>query len=199
MLKVGVYLAAFVSGFFVMGIELLGGRLLSPYFGSSIFVWGGIITVFMMSLSAGYLAGGYLSRRDPSPKIFAVLLLLAAVLALPIVAVGEAMLEALSYLVADPRAGSLLTSLAMFAGPSFVAGMISPYAVRLLVSNVQSAGKSAGMLYFVSTFGSASGTLLTSFLFVLYWEVNTIIFGLIVAMAICGAALWWMEPKVSRA
>jgi len=45
-----IFIAAAWSGFFVMGIELLGGRLLSPFFGSSIFVWGGIITVFMACL-----------------------------------------------------------------------------------------------------------------------------------------------------
>ena len=32
-----IYMAAGWSGFFVMGVELLGGRLLSPFFGSSIF------------------------------------------------------------------------------------------------------------------------------------------------------------------
>ena len=41
-----------------MAVELLGGRLLAPTFGSSIYVWGAIITVFMLALSLGYLAGG---------------------------------------------------------------------------------------------------------------------------------------------
>ena len=36
-----VYAAAGWSGFFVMGVELLGARLLAPFFGNSIFVWGG--------------------------------------------------------------------------------------------------------------------------------------------------------------
>ncbi|MBT5792268.1 MAG: glycosyl transferase, partial [Gammaproteobacteria bacterium] len=31
---------AFTSGFIIMSIELLGGRVLAPYFGSSIYVWG---------------------------------------------------------------------------------------------------------------------------------------------------------------
>ncbi|MFO7325020.1 MAG: glycosyl transferase, partial [Pseudomonadota bacterium] len=42
----------------------------------------------------------------------------------------------------------------------------------------------AGQLYFVSTFGSAGGTILTSFYLVLWFEVNTIILGMI---AISGA------------
>lgn len=60
-IKLLILSLAFVSGFIIMGVELLGGRILSPYFGSSIYVWGSIITVFMMSLSIGYLVGGKLS------------------------------------------------------------------------------------------------------------------------------------------
>ena len=62
MYRMHLYLIAGWSGFFVMALELLGGRLLAPYFGSSIYVWGAIITVFMLALSVGYLAGGYWSR-----------------------------------------------------------------------------------------------------------------------------------------
>ena len=50
-----VMVLAFIAGFIIMAIELLGGRILAPYFGSSIYVWGSIITVFMLSLSIGYL------------------------------------------------------------------------------------------------------------------------------------------------
>jgi hypothetical protein len=62
---------AFTSGFIIMSIELLGGRILAPYFGSSIYVWGSIITIFMLSLSIGYLTGGRLSISNPhlGPRI----------------------------------------------------------------------------------------------------------------------------------
>ena len=57
--------------------------------------------------------------------------------------------------------------------------MVSPYAVRLLVEDRRSSGRHAGQLYFVSTFGSAAGTLLTSFYLVLILEVNQILLGLL--------------------
>ena len=57
---------AFISGFIIMSVELLGGRILAPYFGSSIYVWGSIITIFMLSLSIGYLSGGFSS---PGPAL----------------------------------------------------------------------------------------------------------------------------------
>jgi hypothetical protein len=56
--------------------------------------------------------------------------------------------------------------------------MVSPYAVRLLVVEREHAGERAGRLYFISTFGSAAGTLLTSFYFVLWFEINQILWGM---------------------
>ena len=74
-----IYLLAFVGGFVIMSLELLGGRVLAPYFGSSIYVWGSIITVFMLSLALGYLFGGRLSLTKPSLNRFSVIFLFAAV------------------------------------------------------------------------------------------------------------------------
>src|SRR5204862_3692764 len=61
-----VLVAAFVSGFCVMVLELLGGRVLSPWFGASLHIWGSLITVFMLALATGYLLGGRWSLRQPS-------------------------------------------------------------------------------------------------------------------------------------
>jgi hypothetical protein len=60
-----------------------------------------------------------------------------------------------------------------------ISGIISPYAVRLLVTKSSHSGHFAGLLYFVSTFGSAAGTILTSFYFVLYFEINHIFWTMI--------------------
>lgn len=184
-----VYTAAGWSGFFVMGVELLGGRLLAPFFGSSIFVWGGIIAVFMACLSVGYLLGGRFSLHQPTLSKLGLLLLGEALLALPVITVGDALLEALSDVVSDPRYGSLLGSLLLFGAPTVLSGMISPYAVRLLVSALNSSGLSAGRLYFVSTLGSATGTILTSFYLVLYLEINTILMSFMCVSALIGTTL----------
>lgn len=184
-----VYAAAGWSGFFVMGVELLGGRLLAPFFGNSIFVWGGVIAVFMACLSVGYLLGGRFSLHQPTLSKLGLLLLGEAVLALPIIAVGDTVLEALSDVVSDPRYGSLLGSLLLFGAPTVLSGMISPYAVRLLIAALDSSGLSAGRLYFVSTLGSATGTILTSFYLVLYLEINTILLCCMGVSALVGSTL----------
>ena len=77
--------------------------------------------------------------------------------------------------IEDSRYGSLLASTALFFIPTVILGMISPYSVRLLVTDSDKSGQVAGRLYFVSTLGSALGTIITSFYFVLAFDVNTII------------------------
>jgi len=76
--------------------------------------------------------------------------------------------------------------------------MVSPYAVRLLVHKAQLSGHYAGLLYFVSTFGSAAGTILTAFYLVLYLEVNQIIWTLLtVSLLLSVIALSWRTKDAS--
>ena len=182
-----IYLLAFVGGFVIMSLELLGGRVLAPYFGSSIYVWGSIITVFMLSLALGYLFGGRLSLRDPSLKRFGTIFVAAAVFLYPLVYFSETLMIWIFQMVEDPRYGSLLASSVLFIVPTIILGMISPYSVRLLVESAHEAGQVAGKLYFVSTMGSALGTLATSFYFVLWFEINTILTLLTIALLVMAA------------
>jgi hypothetical protein len=192
------YLIAGWSGFFVMAVELLGGRLLAPTFGSSIYVWGAIITIFMLALSLGYLAGGRYSMVTPSVRRLGVILVIAALTVVPLLLFAEPLLDALSLAVPDPRFGSLLSAFTLFFVPTFFSGMVSPYAVRLLVQDRNSSGRHAGQLYFVSTFGSAAGTLLTSFYLVLILEVNQILLGLLLISVAIGVFAWFVRAPGSE-
>jgi hypothetical protein len=177
---------AFVSGFIIMAIELLGGRILAPYFGSSIYVWGSIITVFMLSLSIGYLVGGRLSLLQPNLIRYGCFYAGASVLLLPLILWSNEIMEALFLQIEDPRYGSLVVSMMLFFLPTAVLGMIAPYSVRLLVMESERSGHVAGLLYFISTLGSALGTLATSFYLVLWFEVNQILITMAVTLALAG-------------
>ena len=174
-----VFLIAGWSGFFVMAVELLSGRILAPNFGNSIYVWGGVITIFMLALSIGYLIGGRLSIREPSLKKLSIILLVAAASTTPVVLMSDTVLDSIFTLIQDPRYGSLISATILFFLPTMISGIISPYAVRLLVTESSRSGHFAGLLYFVSTFGSAAGTILTSFYLVLYFEINHIVWTMI--------------------
>ena len=180
---------AFVSGFCIMTVEMLGARIMAPYFGGSVSVWGSIITVFMLALALGYLLGGRLSMRNPNAVVFASFYVCAALFSLPIILFADAIMRPIFLAVEDARYGSLLASIVMFSVPTTLLGMISPYSVRLLVESEEHSGQMAGLLFFVSTIGSAAGTLGTSFYFVLWWEVNRILWGAVSALLIAAAII----------
>jgi len=192
-----IYLLAFCSGFCIMGIELLGGRILAPFFGSSVHIWGSIITVFMLSLSFGYLAGGKLSTHNASLKRYGIIFLFAGITILPVAFWSTGIMEVIFLNVEDSRYGSLLACGALFFVPTIILGMISPYSVRLLVTDKDKSGQIAGKLYFVSTLGSALGTIITSFYFVLFFEVNNIIIVFSSVLAVLGAVAIVLNKSAS--
>ena len=95
-------------------------------------------------------------------------------------------MEAMFLRIEDPRYGSLVVSMLLFFLPTAVMGMIAPYSVRLLVVDSARSGHIAGTLYFISTLGSALGTLATSFYLVLWFEVNQILLTMSVVLALSG-------------
>jgi len=188
------YTIAGWSGFYVMLVELLSGRLIAPSFGSSIYVWGSVIFVFMLGLSIGYLLGGIYSKRNPSVRRLCGILIAGALTTTPTLLFGTQFLDFMFENVTDPRFGSLLTCVGLFLVPTIFAGMISPYAIRIIVTDRESSGHDAGYLYFISTLGSSFGTLLTAFYLVLLFEVNTILMAAIGVSVILGGLGALMNP-----
>lgn len=56
---------ALPCGALVMVIEVLGSRVIGPFFGVSLFVWTSLITVTLISLAIGYAVA---SSEIPSGK-----------------------------------------------------------------------------------------------------------------------------------
>ena len=69
-------------GALVMVIEVLGSRVIGPFFGVSLFVWTSLITVTMIALALGYAVGGILSDRNSSPGVLYGIILTAGTCAL---------------------------------------------------------------------------------------------------------------------
>lgn len=180
---------AFVCGAAVMGLEMAGVRLLEPYLGSTIYVWGAIIGIFLGALALGYFLGGRLADRCPSMRALGLVILLAAfwILAIPLTAVyiGSSIADS----VQDPRLAAFLASLILYAAPSVLLGMVSPFAVRLSAREVASMGNVAGSLYAISTFGSIFGTFLVTFALTEWLGTMTITWGvagvLLLTAALC--------------
>lgn len=156
-----LYGVVFLSGAVLMSMEMIGSRLLAPTFGTSIYVWGSLITVVMAALTLGYFLGGRIADRRPGFAVMGGLLALAGVLVgfLPLWAVPvNRLLGGLG-----PRTGSLLAAVSFFFLPSVLLAMISPYGVKLAGRSLVTIGHTAGRMSAVSSAGSILGTLVTSF------------------------------------
>ena len=152
----------FAGGFASIGVELTASRLLAPFFGSSTFIWASLIGLTLAFLSLGYYLGGRLADRRPEPVVLYAVTAIAAVAIGIIPFVARPLLagsvEAFRELDAGAFYGSLAGTLFLLAPPVTLLGFISPFAIRLQLADVASAGKTAGSLYALSTIGSITGS-----------------------------------------
>lgn len=156
----GLCLTSFLCGAVIMVVEILGFRLLPPYFGYSMAVWGALLGVVMVALSAGYALGGVLADRYPRPGMLYAMVLVALGYAVLLLVTYPAVLRAASRF--GVLGGSLLAAAFLFAVPMTALGTVSPYVIRLLAREGK-VGSAAGGVYAISTAGSIVGTFLTSF------------------------------------
>jgi predicted membrane-bound spermidine synthase len=180
-----VHAIAFFSGYFVMAFEILGARQMAPFFGSGVYVWGAVIAVFMLALSVGYLLGGWLADRGRTLNVLLTLFVSGIFLASISEFASEPILQFFSAKFEDHRASTLVSAVALFTPPLVLFGTISPYAIRLTTSHPDQAGRAIGRIFFVSTLGSALGTLVTAFYSVAHFDNTT----QICAMAVIGVTL----------
>ena len=152
----------FVCGAVVMVLELVGTRILSPYLGTSIFVWTSLIGIILGSLSLGYWWGGRIADKWPDYKTFARIILLSALACGLIIVIKGPILSIVSK-INEIRIGSVISATILFAPASILLGMISPYAVKLKMHNLGTSGSTVGQLYAISTVGSIFGTFLAGF------------------------------------
>jgi len=154
----------FGAGIGALATEITASRLLAPYFGSSTIVWANLIGIVLAALALGYWLGGRIADRRPFPSLLGSIVLAAAVCvaAIPFVAKPflDLTVEGLDSASAGAVIGSFLAVLMLCAPPVVLLGMVSPFAIRLAVSSIETAGTVAGRLYALSTAGSLLGTFL---------------------------------------
>ncbi|MFN8529412.1 MAG: fused MFS/spermidine synthase [Anaerolineae bacterium] len=159
-----LYAAVFTSGMTTLAVEMTASRLLGSVFGTSNLVWANVIGLIMLYLAVGYFAGGRLADKSPQPASFYRLLLWGAFLSALVPLAARPVLSTATRAVSGIEAGLFLGSfasvLALFAIPITILGMVSPFAIRLAVTDVTTAGKVSGRIYAISTIGSLLGTFL---------------------------------------
>ncbi len=195
-----LYLVIFVSGMTTLAIEMTASRLLGSIYGTSNLIWANVIGLILLYLTAGYFLGGWWADRSPHRKTLYRILIWGAFLSALVPLIARPVLAEAARAFAELEAGLILGSfvsvLVLFAAPITLFGTASPFAIRLAVSDVQSAGKVSGRIYAISTLGSLIGTFLPALLIIP--EVGT--FGTFMLFSgslyvVCMIGLWGEQPR----
>lgn len=200
--KMAVYALVCLTGGVLLGLELLASRIMAPFFGTSIFVWGAIISVFLLSLSVGYAVGGRVADRLPTFGRLALTILASAATTVIIPFMSTAVSYGTLSMVGDLRLAVLLACVVLFLVPSVLMGMVSPYVIKLTARRLEDLGQTAGNIYAFSTLGSIGGTIGTSFYLIPSMGAQSIVLllsGLLVLAALLAFVLGRVAPPAPEA
>jgi predicted membrane-bound spermidine synthase len=157
----------FVTGGVTLALEVLSSRIMTPYFGVSLFIWSGILSITLAFLAIGYWAGGRAASGKSAEQL---LTLFLAGPAIATVAIGISALvyPALFPWLADRNLvlGSFLGGAVLLAIPIVTLSAMNPLLVALRREDVDGGDAGAGTVFFVSTVGSVAGVLVTAFVFI---------------------------------
>jgi spermidine synthase len=173
-------LTATVCGALVMVVEIMGARVIGPFFGMTIHVWTALISVTLIALSLGYALGGALADRRPSADVLFGLLFFAGIASLSVPLLRAPVVERAAAL--GLRLGAFLSALVLFGPLLLLLGCVTPYVVRLAARGMERLGRTVGAFYALSTLGSVAGSVLTG-----YWLIER--FGVRGVFLLAGATL----------
>jgi hypothetical protein len=195
---IAFYLVVLTLGILSMGFQMLGSRLLSPHFGSSIDVWACLISTFLAAFSLGSMAGGTISNlaaaaRRRSQRVCT----LATLGALAVSAFwGRGLLAQIEIAFSAPLLGVIASCLVLFFVPVTALSTFSPQCVQFLAQRGVAPGKASGWVYGVSTLGNIAGVMLTTFVLIPSFRVSTLLYvWLAVAVLTLLALLRFLRPS----
>lgn len=153
----------FIVGAAVLTFELTASRIAAPYIGTSIYIWTSIIGVILAALALGYWLGGKLADRRKRGEDITLLLSLAAGLILIVNSIKDPLLGLITSNALPLQWQALIASIVLFAVPTIVLGMVSPYLARLNITKLANSGQKLASISAWGTVGSLVGTFLTGY------------------------------------
>ena len=190
MKKYSLEITVFICGAALMILELVGSRILAPYIGTSIVVWTSLIGIIMGALSLGYYFGGKIADRGARPRDLALIILLAAFFIFSTIFLNADVLQLFRLANSNLYFNAVADTLVLFAIPSFLLGIVSPYAVKLKISSLDYSGRTVGDLYAVSTMGSIAGTFAAGFWLIPFLGTVRILYFIVILLALASIFAW---------
>lgn len=159
-----LFVTVFSAGMCTLAVEFTTSRMLQTVYGTSNLVWANVIGLVLLCLTIGYFLGGRLADKRPFPAPFYTLITLAGFASVFFLLLTSVILRTAAAAFAAINVGAIVGSLIgvalALAVPVILLGCVSPFAIRLAVTDVAEAGRISGRIYAVSTWGSLLGTYL---------------------------------------
>lgn len=191
----------FISGGAILALELLASRIMTPYFGVSLYIWTGILSITLIALATGYWFGGRLAntRKAGAPQLLEWFGLMPAIAALFIVSACLVYPFAFAPLAGwSVVAGAFAACVILLAAPLVAASAMNPLLVAIHRNANASGDGGAGQVFFISTIGSVAGVLATAFGLIPYVSNFDAVLIVAAVMAALGLAAGWGAPKALK-
>jgi len=160
----------FCSGGIILGLEVLASRIMSPYFGVSLYIWAGILSITLIGLSLGYYFGGIMARCANIESVVYYFLLFPAITPVAIFLSRFIYPDLFHYLASiDLVVGSFIGCIVLLGLPLILLSSMNPLLIALGQSQHQSQDKGdsgAGKVFCISTIGSVAGVIGTAFILI---------------------------------
>lgn len=169
-------------------IEIAAMRVLSPYFGNTLYTTSSVLGVVLAALSLGYYYGGRLADKRPSEILFYSIILAGGISTFFLQILSMLLLPKIGYELSI-MSGPIIMSLIMFFLPGLLLGMLSPFVIKLQTKRLPKLGTGtiAGEVFFWSTLGSITGSLMTGFLLIPFFGLDNTILGTGAFLTLLGA------------
>ena len=155
-------LTVLVGGGVGMVLELVGSRLLAPYFGNSLFVWTALIGIMLGFMSLGNYLGGRVADRHLSIQSL-YWILIGSAAGISTVAFLEPLVLPMLSDLPSLRMAVVIASVVLFAIPCIGLGMITPFSARYAITSLDGSGQLVGSLFALGTLGAIAGTFIGGF------------------------------------
>ncbi len=186
---------------------MAASRLLTPYFGNSLYIWTNIIGIIMLALTIGYSWGGKVADRYASERLLYLIIFIAGAYVTLVPWLASPIIRLMLHLITEHPLSlfytSFLATLPLFVIPFMCLGMISPYVIKLSSYQTTAIGHIAGKVSAYATCGSIIGTFIPVFLTIpfLGTKRTILVFGLLLILtAILGLSkvAWCKQAMNSK-
>ncbi|MFH1370559.1 MAG: fused MFS/spermidine synthase [Planctomycetota bacterium] len=174
----------FISSFCIMVLELVAGRIIARFLGSSLYTWTSVIGVVLAGISIGNYIGGRLADRFRPARTLAILFTLCAAACL-VTVVANNLIGNLTWLWQfNWPARILLHVTLVFLLPSTLLGTISPVVAKMALERGLPTGRTVGDIYAWGAAGSILGTFVAGYYLIAMMGTVSIVYGVAAVMII---------------